>query len=182
LSICCTVSVCNLAASIMQHIDGLNAVKYCIYFVVRKKYTKRKEITKKCFARNLAESNRLTLSCLSRSVWDTAAATNRNPSRDIIRPFSFFQEGNLILLFARQNSRVAVQDVPVPSIFFYSRCFPRNIICVKTIGWKISESLGLQSQAGIEDASTTHDAHIISSQRRRHKRRKYSKYSELSSF
>lgn len=44
---------------------------------------------------------------------------------------------------------------------------------MKTIGWKISESLGLPSQAGIEDAPTTYDAHIISSQGRRCKKEDY---------
>lgn len=46
------------------------------------------------------------------------------------------------------------------------------------IGWKISESLGLPSQAGIENTPATYGAHIISSQGRRRKREER-KYSEL---
>lgn len=51
------------------------------------------------------------------------------------------------------------------------------------IGWKISESLGLPSQAGIGNAPTTYGVHIISSQGRRRKReeRKYSEPSHLRS-
>lgn len=143
-----------------------------VRFVMYKICTKQRKITKKCLACNLAENDRLTPSCAAIFL-KRAAAISRDPLRNAIRPFSFFQEGNLILLFARQNSRVAVQDVPIPLFFFYSRCFPRSIICVKTIGWKISESFGLPSQAGIENAPTTYDAHIISSQGRCCKRKNH---------
>lgn len=143
-----------------------NACEYYVHFVMCKICTKQRKITKKCLACNLAENDRLTPSYAAIFL-RRAAAISRDPLRNAIRPFSFFQEGNLILLFARQNSRVAVQDVPIPLLFFYSRCFPRSIRCVKTIGWKISESFGLPSQAGIENV---YDAHIISSQGRRCKR------------
>lgn len=52
---------------ITQHIGGFSVVRCCVYFAAYENYTKRKKITKKCFARNLAENDRLTLS-LSRSV------------------------------------------------------------------------------------------------------------------